>query len=101
MLTAISNNSVLSGYPGQQIRPAEDAVKGLAPSGNESNESDNVKISQEARSLRKVYDKKEQTLEERYSNDSRQLEREFLLEKKRLEQEFKTKKQSLGINLYA
>jgi len=101
MLTTISNNSILSGYPGQQNRPALDAVSGLESSSTPSSETDDVKISRKAQALQKVYTEKEQTLEDRYSNESQQLEREYLQEKKRLEQEFSHKKQSLGISTYA
>lgn len=100
MLTTISNNTILSGYPGQQIRPPLDVVGKLESSETQLGDTDRIQISREAKALRNVYDKREQAVEERYSNESRQLEREYLLEKKRLEHEYSQKKKSLGISTY-
>lgn len=100
MLTTISNNTTVYGYPGQQIRSASDAVDVVESSAVQASDTDRVELSREARALRNVYDEKEQTIEEKYSNESRQLEREYLQEKKQLEQEFNQKKRSLGISTY-
>ena len=102
MLTNITNNPIISGYPGQQIQQPQNAVSGLESSADRERQgADEVKISGEARALQRVYDEKERTLEENYSNEQAQLEREYLQEKRELEQEFKQKRQSLGVNIYA
>lgn len=99
MLTPVSNTIVTSGYAGQAVS-VSDRVAG--PSDNaarESDANDTVSISQEARSLQKTYNEKENRLEEKYASAADQLEQDFQQEKARLQQEYNQKKQSLGISL--
>ncbi len=101
MLTTTSNIIAISGYQDQQNVftrvTSNSAPKNDPPS---INQNDEVSLSQEARELQQVYEKKETVLEQNYANESQRLESEFLQEKNRLEAEHSQKKQALEINVY-
>jgi len=101
MLTATSNNNVLSGYQDQRSISAKDSSASVSKNEDPAkNQNEQVTLSRKAQALQKIYDEKETVLEQNYSSETQRLESEFIQARKRLEQEFSQKKQSLGINVY-
>ena len=102
MLTATSNNNVLSGYQDQRVISAKGSSSSVSKNEDPAkNQNEQVTLSRKAQVLQRVYAEKETVLEQNHASETQRLENEFIQARKRLEQEFSQKKQSLGINVYA
>jgi hypothetical protein len=102
MLTTTSTISLLGGYQDQRNISVKDSSTSVSKTEDSSgNQNDQVTLSRKARTLQRVYEKKETVLEQNYTNETQRLESEFIQAKSRLEKEHSQKKQSLEINVYA
>ncbi len=99
MLTAISNISAASGYPGQQS-PSQTLLPQPSPA-PETRADDKVSLARKENQIEQTHNRKKSTLEQNYNSQAQKLEREYLQNKSQLEKEFQRKKQALGIDLYA
>lgn len=99
MVTQISNTSISTVRSLEQAAVNSPAVSPRENNTGDQATGDTVSISQEARSLQRTYEEKENRLEEKYASEADQLERDFQQEKAQLQQEYNQKKQSLGISL--
>ena len=88
-------------YAGNISVQGTNSNRNSTSSSQDTGQTDEVSISQEARALEKNYAEKEKILAQTYASEADQLERDFEQEKAQLQQEYEQKKQSLGINIMA